>query len=316
MAATNHSPFTMDAARRLLAERYDVRVSEFAELGGGDWSRAFAFRVEGRELVLRLGRHVEDFVRDRKAMAFDSPALPVPPVLEIGEEGDLCYAVSERRFGVFLEALDEAGWRRILPALLRGLDALPEVDPPGVGADWASEDSAAVSWRDWLLRSLEDRPGERVSGWREKIRQSPDAEEVFTAGFRVLTALLPYCPEERHIAHRDLLNRNVLVSPDAGRLEAVFDWGCSVAGDFLYEIAWFTFWAPWYPALLALDLRRAVREHYRSIGLEVQDFDRRLACYELQIGLEHIAYATFTDRFEDRQAVTQRTRRVLAELRA
>ena len=45
-----------------------------------------------------------------------------------------------------------------------------------------------------------------------------------------------------------------LSPPDASRLEAVFDWGCSLAGDFLYEVAWFTFWAPWYPALDAIDL--------------------------------------------------------------
>ena len=46
------------------------------------------------------------------------------------------------------------------------------------------------------------------------------------------------------MVHGDLLNRNVLVAPDGSRLTAVFDSGCSTYGDFLYEVAWFTFWPP------------------------------------------------------------------------
>lgn len=108
-----------------------------------------------------------------------------------------------------------------------------------------------------------------------------------------------------------MLNRNVLVAEDASRLEAVFDWGCSPAGDFLYEAAWLTFWAPWYPALEGLDFRRALREHYRSTGLVVEHFNERLNCYELQIGLEHIAYVTFTGRKDDQLDIARRTHDLL-----
>ena len=62
------------------------------------------------------------------------------------------------------------------------------------------------------------------------------------------------------------------------------------------HVAWFTFWAPWYPALAAIDIRRIFQDHYQSIDLEVENFDQRLSCYELQIGLEHIAYAAFSGR--------------------
>jgi hygromycin-B 4-O-kinase len=143
------------------------------------------------------------------------------------------------------------------------------------------------------------------------LADEPEIEDLFGAGREALVALLPACPDARHVIHRDLLNRNVLVAQDASRLEAVFDWGCSLAGDFLYELAWMTFWAPWYPGLAAIDVRGRFRTHYDSIGLDVLQFDERLACYELQIGLEHIAYATFTDRHADRQVVCDRTREVL-----
>src|SRR5205807_2481811 len=153
--------------------------------------------------------------------------------------------------------------------------------------DWASEGGGAPSsWRQWLVASLEDRPGGRVSGWRARLEATPGIEEVFVSGERALRSFLPACPAVRHLVHADLLNRNVLVADDAARLEAVFDWGCSVAGDFLYEVAWFTFWAPWHPALDALDFRRVIEEHYEAISLPVEHFGQRLACYELQISLE------------------------------
>jgi hygromycin-B 4-O-kinase len=297
---------------RFIAERYgQSAAASVAALGGGDWSRAFSFSADNREMVVRFGRYQEDFLKDRQAMAFAGPELPIPKVLEIGEALGLFYVVSERHHGAFLESLDLEGWRRLLPALLRGLDALRAQEFEG-GVDWSGGSSeTAIGWRQWLLASLEDHPGGRVSGWRAKLRATPEIEQVFVSGEEALRNLLPACPEVRHLLHRDLLNRNVLVAEDASRLEAVFDWGCSLAGDFLYEAAWLTFWSPWYPALEALDFRRALREHYRSIGLEVEHFDERLFCYELQIGLEHIAYATFTGRPDDQQEIARRTREFL-----
>ena len=75
-----------------------------------------------------------------------------------------------------------------------------------------------------------------------------------------------------------LLNRNVLVAGDGSRLVAVFDWGCSAYGDFLYEVAWFTFWAPWHAGLAAIDFRSVMRGHYDATGLDVPFFDERLRC--------------------------------------
>jgi hygromycin-B 4-O-kinase len=307
-----HQRADRDAAARFLGERYGDRAESVAELVGGDWSRAYSFRLDRRDLVARFGRHLEDFVKDRKAMAFARPDLPVPAVIEVGEALGGYYAISERRFGVFLEHLNEQGWRTVMPALLRALDALREIEPPGSGVDWANDvGSAALGWQDWLIASLEDHLGERVSGWRARLKETPEIEGIFVRGERALRTLLAGCPDIRHVIHRDLLNRNVLVADDASDLTAVFDWGCSVAGDFLYEVAWFTFWGPWYPALETIDFRLVVREHYRENGLKLENFDERLTCYELQIGLEHIAYCAFTGREEDQCAVARRTSQVL-----
>ena len=288
-------PVGLGEAAGFLAARYAGRARDVAELGGGDWSRAFSFRLGGRDLVARFGHYGEDFARDQQAMALRGPDLPVPRVLETGRALGGAYAISERRFGVFLEALDAARWRRLLPALLRGLDALRDAPALGAGERAGAGGPARTrSWREQLKAELEDRAGQRVSGWRTVLARSAELDGLFTAGEREVSGLLEACPEIRHVLHRDLLNRNVLVAGDGSRLTAVFDWGCYGLGDFLYEVAWFTFWAPWHPGLAAIDFRSAILGHYQAGGLDVPRFDERLRCYELHVGLTHLAYGTFT----------------------
>jgi hygromycin-B 4-O-kinase len=303
----------IDEVGKFLTERYGGASAEVAELGSGEWSRAFSFRLGDEQLVARFGQHGEDFEKDRSAMAFAGPDLPIPKVLEVGEALGGAYAISERHAGTFLEALDAAGWRRVLPALLCALDAMRELPvPTDSPVEWpANPQSEPVSWQEWLLRTLEDRPGGRVAGWREGIAASAEIAGIFGSAERELTRCLPVCPEIRHVVHSDLINRNVFVSTDATRLEAVFDWGGAFRGDFLYEVACLSFWAPWYPALDALDLPARVWDHYDDIGLVVPSMDERLYCYGLHIGLAHLAYATFTGRDDHRVAIVERTRQVL-----
>jgi hygromycin-B 4-O-kinase len=151
----------------------------------------------------------------------------------------------------------------------------------------------------------------RVSGWRTQLIASADLNELFAVGERALASLMEFCPEIRHVLHLDLLSRNVLVSPDGSRLEVVFDWGWSVFGDFLYDVACITFWAPWYSALDSVNFREVIVRHYESIGLEVPNFEERLTCYELHIGLVHLAYCTFTGRSDDCGEIAKRLVSVL-----
>lgn len=299
----------VEAAAAFLTERFGPGVRGVTHLGGGDWSRAFAFDVDDRRLVARFGQHREDYERDRRAMAFSGPDLPVPAVVEIGEALGGHYAISERYDGLFLDELDADQWRTVTPALIRTLDALRELPTPGGGAlDWSGDDGEpGGSWRGWLLATIQDSGTGRTGGWRSRLREFPDSEAAFVSGERALREMVGVCPEIRHVLHRDLLNRNVLVADDGSSLSAVFDWGCSVAGDFVYEVAWFTFWSFWHPGLAAIDFRGAVLDHYDMIGLDVPDFDERLRCYEMQIALEHIAYAVFSHRDDYLTGITRRT---------
>jgi len=92
----------------------------------------------------------------------------------------------------------------------------------------------------------------------------------------------------------------------------VLDWGCSVYGDFLYDVAWLDFWSPWYPALEAVGLRRRFRDHCAASRLQIANFDARIQTCLIHIGLEHLAYHAHTGSREDLRAIAERLEPLLA----
>ncbi len=85
-------------------------------------------------------------------------------------------------------------------------------------------------------------------------------------------------------------------------------------GDFLYDIAVLTFWSAWYPALDAIDIRTAAMIRFEAAGADLTNFDERLACYEVHIGLTSIAYQAYTGRFEELDWTAARVASVIAAL--
>jgi hygromycin-B 4-O-kinase len=169
-----------------------------------------------------------------------------------------------------------------------------------------------ASWQEWLLDAAHDRPGGRVSGWRERLARSPIGDGAFNEAVERLRRLVDACPGDRHLVHTDLLNRNVFIEGD--RVAGVIDWGNAMYGDFVYELAGITFWTPWFRQWRDIDFADEARGHYAAIGLDVPRFEQRLACYELQVGIMGCAYNAFLERWSDLEWTTRRTRDVLARL--
>ena len=84
-------------------------------------------------------------------------------------------------------------------------------------------------------------------------------------------------------------------------------------GDFLYDVAWFSFWSAWYRAWDGIDFAQEAKHHLQSIDLTVPDFEERLRCYELHIGLGGQAYCAFAGHWVDLEWTAQRTLAVARE---
>lgn len=268
-------------------------------VGVGEWSRAFAYEVDGEEFVIRFGALDEDFRKDALAARFGAPALPIPEVMAIGETKDGYYAISRRAQGRFLDDLDAGELRAALPSLFAAFDAARAADLTGrrgYGLWGDSGDARHESWREALLAVGEDMPGHRTHGWRARLKASATGSEPFDEAWARLEELTRGEQVARSLIHGDLLNRNVLT--EGGRISAVLDWGCAMYGDFLYDVAWLCFWQPWYPAWPEIDFAREAEQHYAALSLEVPRFRERLLACQLQIGLDSQAYCAFRERWE------------------
>ena len=285
-------------AESFLADHLGIAAPQVEFAGEGAWSRCFGFQKDDQDLVIRFGSHVDDFEKDALAFRHHTPELVIPQVLEIGQAFDGYYAISTRVCGVPLESLTAAEWLAVVPSLVSVMEAMRTADLSsfeGFGG-WEKDGNAAqTSWSGHLLKVGFDNPNLRTYGWRKKLATSPEGEAAFAWGFdllqQVFTDAIP-----RSLLHCDLMNKNVLVVD--GKISGVFDWGCSLYGDHLYDLALLDFWAPWYPELDISFLRRELEQHWRAVGYEPEDKEARLtACY-LHIGLDHLGYHAYLGNWE------------------
>jgi hygromycin-B 4-O-kinase len=294
-----HYIINLDEARNFLDKHLKVQAQGVELLNGGDWSAAYAYLHEGKEYVIRFAASKEDFEKDQKISSYATPMLRVPRVVEIGEAFRGYFAISERNHGIFLDDLDGKQMKKTLPSLLKILDEIRTIDlsdTSGYGP-WEAKDSASyATWQEYLLGSFKDEPTNRVSGWREKLQSSPIGSGPFDKAKKVLEKMVDKMPADRFLIHGDLLYRNVLVRDD--KIDAVIDWGNSMYGDSLYDVAWLIYWWPWYPEWGDIDIKRKVLSNYQKIGFDMPNIENRLLCYQIHIGLDAQKYNAFTDSWD------------------
>jgi hygromycin-B 4-O-kinase len=302
-------PTHPDELLGFLGRRFAGQATDVEQLGFGQWSTAYGFRHRGREWVVRFSAYPDDFARDRLASAYASPMLPIPEVVEMGQVDGLSYAITPRLNGIFLEDLDSTSFEAALPSLLDAFDEMRQLAVGHGYGPWDADGKGAYpSWRRYLLDVSEDRPTQRTHGWRARLAELPEAAATFEAAYSELVDVTQQLPDIHELVHNDLLNRNVFV--EDARVAGIIDWGSSLYGDVLYDVALTTFWAPWFPAITETAVLGAARERLASgTGSE---FTTRVRAYRLHVGLVHIAYNAFLgdERAEDLVRVCRRIRDV------
>jgi aminoglycoside phosphotransferase (APT) family kinase protein len=312
-------PATNDVARFL--DHLGFEPGDVEPLHGGDWSSAFAFGPRTRRRVVRFGLHADDYAKDRMAARWSSAQLPVPEFhamgevprdalgLDVGGDGDACYAITTFVAGTKLNALPPERAARVLPALFEALDTLRMLEPGGEGFGlWTARgDPPAVTaphahWRDALC-AIAHRDDARLAGWRGALALHAVPAAVFDAAQCALEDVARHCPDERRLIHDDLLYGNVLVGDD-DRIAAVLDWGTAQVGDPVHEVAALLFWAPWYPVLDAVLVEQLARRMYPW-----RDVAQRVVACQLAMALgamQYQAFAGYTDHLDATAAHTQR----------
>lgn len=288
----------------LVRERFDAHVERTQWIGSGAWSDCFAFTSQGRDLVLRIGRFGDDFWLDEYVQRYDAPELPIPRTHVVAAIGSEFFAVSDFVSGQPLEQISP--WLPIVPATASLLEALRQTstrDLVGWGYWTPVAGGQSASWREFLLSVDQDPPESRMHGWQAQLATSEQATDGFGRGYELLrTTIADEIP--RSLVHNDLLNRNVHAG--AATINGVFDWGNSLLGDHLYDLAHWCFWEPWLTNIQAEPLLAALRARWASQHETIEHFDERLRGCALHIALGHIAYHSFRTDWHEVQRIIDR----------
>ncbi|MFV0315334.1 MAG: phosphotransferase family protein [Microthrixaceae bacterium] len=160
-----------------------------------------------------------------------------------------------------------------------------------------------------MTAGLTDRPGLQTSGWSVVLPHHPSAQRTFDACDSRIGGSLDACVDRHELVHGDLLHHNVLLTPDADAVTAVFSWKCSTWGDSAYDLAWCTFWGRWHRGIGQLELWDTVvpelsPEQRTDIGV-------RHHAYELHVGATHLAWYSILGDTENLAWATRRLDEIL-----
>jgi hypothetical protein len=251
---------------------------------------------------------------DRYAVRWAGAGLSVPEVLEIGDLDDGHFAVSRFVSGTPLEQVAPREWDALVPAIVDAFERMrvTPIDVEGFGP-WSPRGAAPFgTWKQYLLAVGTDAPSMRTHGWSTKLERH-DAGSVTMRDGLTLLAETDLAGVPRAVVHADLMNRNVHVVGD--RIAGVFDWGCSVIGDHVYELAGPEFYAPHHSSLDIAGLTRALEARWSAEGLDLSDLAVRRMAAHLHVGLVHVAYNAFLEHWEALDATVARTRELVPDLR-
>lgn len=215
-------------ARTLVAEiarRYFAQTPRrIVQRGGGLSNMVFEFRVRDGDFVVRLHSHpgqINGYLKEQWAMVqAQRVGVPTPEVLEVDNEAvGLPYMVSRKVDGVAaadhprrIELLGELG---ALAARLHGV----RTQGFGNNFDWSSNLlSHNASWGEYLASELG--AGERLATLARHRMLKPAQQQALLGTLEAMRRWRR--PAVLH--HGDLRLKNLIVTPESGRVRALIDW--------------------------------------------------------------------------------------------
>lgn len=280
-----------------LQNKIDPNISTLEILKGGEMSQAFSFVSKNELFVIRVSTVFYPFEKDMYAWKnFKSSKIPMPEILEIGElKEKLYFAISRKVEGQNFDTLPVEIQKSLVPQLIEIHEAVKSVQiPDGKFGYWNGEGVAASNtWRDFVVSYDDDIYGK----WDELYKDTCLEKEVIEKVYAKLSELTSYLPEERFLVHGDFAGNNAV--SDGKTITGILDWGESSYGDTLYDIAWNDFYFEY------LNLGTAVKEYYKKSGVACKNFDERILCYKLRLGvggLGFFAKSYQNDNYEHQKA--------------
>lgn len=295
--STHKTKIDKDEVLIFLNDIYPNQISNLEFISGGEGSQAFSFSADNEEYVIRVNRHSSDgFKKDEYAfLHFSSRGIPIPEISKIGQMNNGYYfCISKKIDAKLMKEFPQEEIYQMLPNMFNTLDLIHSLDVQntvGYGKWKANAGAKSTTWKEFLLEvdmyavGRDGRPNLFETSFLEK-----DVWENIHARF---LELLQYCPEEKYLAHGDFGFDNLFIKD--GKVAGVIDWEHSLYGDFLYDIAWLSFWSN------GIDYETEYQKYIASINKDVPNLRERILCYKLCCGLGSLSFYAYSgqkDKYE------------------
>lgn len=281
-----------DSVLEFLQSIYAEPVTHFEMITGGESSQAYSFRIQSHDYVVRINKHTtEGFKKDEYAWKhFASDRIPIPRVYQIGKmPNGYSFCISERAAGTTMNAFTGDHLDILRLKLFDVLEAIHAVDVKntiGFGK-WDEEGNGqSKTWSERVLSAgkyLKD-DSEMPGIFETAFLEKPLCEKMLQR----ITELLPFCPEERYLVHGDPGLGNML--SDGTKITGIIDWENSVYGDFLFDIAWLSFWSR------KNNVESMYLAYCERIGKKVLNFSERILCYKISIALRTAFFYAYSNQ--------------------
>jgi len=240
-------------------------------LAQGQYSKVYALKYAGQEMVLRLSLYQQGFQREQALYdLLDPQGVPIPRTHLAGIQEGHEYALTERCPG---QAPEEAELSALSPELLKvllnlhtsPLPAHPEAVRLGLySSSWAQRLQERISWH----------RQEFMQVWPDDLPDSDFHLSLLDAS----QSLLQTCPAELFWSHGELKKTNICVQDQ--RITGLLDWSMAQLGDWVFDYASLMLYAQTLP----LDFFcKEVPRAYQERGVRIQNYTSRLLCYFLLI---------------------------------
>jgi hygromycin-B 4-O-kinase len=288
-----------------LQSHFDRKISDVAYIGAGMFSQAFSFNLEQKEFVMRINAYQEDFQKDVFAYQHFSSKISIPKMIKCDRFNQNYYfAITESCAGNTLNTLKDESVRNIVPGLFEILYALQSFDTSqysGWGLTNASGDGRFASWEEYLLSFYNQK---FAFTWEQLFDCTCMEQEVYKVYFSLMQEYLPFCSTDKYWVHGDFGFENVMSC--GKKITGVLDWAELRLGDFVYDLAYLEFWSKNVP------YKELWQNWAQSRKLYLGNFEQRMRCYMIHIGLGSLAIAAIQDDLEDYTQVKARIQTLIA----
>ena len=179
----------------------------------------------------------------------------------------------------------------LLPDLITTIDRIHSINLSNhTGYGLMDEHGTGMlnSWKE----SLESLDNHKIPyNWHYLLSLTFLEKDFFLSHKQQMLSLISACPEQKQLVHGDVGFGNTVWN--GTKITGILDWAESKIGDPLWDIAWLNFWSD------DIDYANEFYHFYKYQDQIPQNYEERLLCYSLHIGLTSLIIAAHNNKHEE-----------------